>query len=445
MEYKVTKILRKPLFKISLETIEFQDTKFGSELEALVSKIKDHYDNIPGSSGESASRLDEAKKIEELVYKRLGMKIKLVTHTMLAAILPFYSNKNHIFVDEFFRGNFVIGSQDKILAKSADKKGYVDLRNAKLGGVFSEYINPVYMNFKDLFEYYNLTASEVVGVLLHELGHGFEICEYSDRMDTNNQIIADVSKRIAEKKDNDLEYVFREVQKIDKNYTLQQTEDLVNGNRIIGSVRWFQLIVKAAGHDVSKQSSNSKYDETSFETLADNFANRFGYGRHLIVGLNKLYEKGWYPQKSKSAFIFTQIIEIMSFVIFCGLSAVSGPFLMVFFGLVAFLKIATAGEAMKDYTYDELKIRYARVRNDMVEFLKDPNLDKKQVQSVLASIKVTDKIISETNNHKFLFNHMANFFFSGSRAANKAINEQRLIEELVANDLFVKSAELRSM
>lgn len=441
----MTELLRRSKYKLGLEMIEFQKDNFGFQLEAAISKIKSKIENDPTVTGRIIQDFEEVKEIESIVHKRLNLVISLDTKGhALAAILPFYSNKNHIFIHEFFRGNFYINDQERLLAKIENKKGYVDLEKARLGGIFSEYVNKVYLDFKSLFSL-GLSSSEVTGVLLHELGHGFEVCEYSDRTSSANQVLIEIAKKIQGKKELDLEYVYREITgKIDKNYTEKQLDDLVNGNRIVAGVEWFKLMITASGQAIRSQQENGRYDDNSFEQLADNFANRFGYGRALITGLDKITKKYGSIDKNKSTYVFSIMMESLVLgaavaLVIIGIPIIIKLYVLIFMSLV----ILSAGDEYRDHTYDDLKKRYLRVRSDLIEVLKDQDIDSSYSKSVVDDIKLLDSIIDETGDRKSVYNLLSNFFIGSNRRAKKAIYQQHLLEQLASNDLFLKSAELK--
>jgi hypothetical protein len=103
-----------------------------------------------------------------------------------------------------------------------------------------------------------------------------------------------------------------------------------------------------------------------------------------------------------------------------------------------------AREDKKDWTYDVLKQRYARVRNDLVNQLKTDDLDKDTLRTLLESIRVIDEVVENTVILHNFRSFVSNFVFSKAGFAKKSIAEQQLLELLSSNDLFVQSARLRT-
>lgn len=434
----MTGILKMSKNYIALEMIDFQDNSFGIQIEAIVSKIQ-----IAINEGELF--VNETAELQSLIFKRTGLRVVLVTDTTLAAILPFYSNKHSIFIADLFKGNFPIKDQDKILNQSHDKKGYVDIKKAKVSGVFSEYTNRLWINFSMLFNHYSASPGEVTAILLHELGHAFSVCEYSDRLESNNQILANVAIEImSAKKEKDLSYIYRELSKVNKNTTEEEVETLVNGNKVIAGYTWFKTVIGS----VSSQTSNGKYDETSFEQLADNFSARFGYGRQLITVLDKLHDYFGNPEKNKTWNSLRHISTALFSYFYLALTAFSLSAIFpigLYLSLVGFIVLMVSGENFKDYTYDELKIRYKRIRREYVELIKTLDIPSEELKTILDNIYFMDNIVNNTHRYNSIVSKIANVLFSSNRKANQAIQEQQLLEELAMNDLFISAATLKTL
>lgn len=427
---------------LAMETIDFQDNTTGMAMEDIVGRLQANIVNGTYSTNDDVEKAPEVKELEKYLFTRFGLKFHVIVDSMLAAVLPFYANKHHIFIDEFFRGHVNISTQNKILRDADNKKGYVDTKNATVGGLFSEYENSLFLNFISLFRNYKMSVPEVVAVTLHEIGHAFYSCEYSDRLETNNQVLASVSKEIFSKKPNkDLTYVFRELKTLNDKTTESEVDDLVNGNRIIASYRWFRIVAGT----VEEQLKNKKYSETSFEQMADNFAGRFNYGRALVSGLQKIHSVDKSPEFSKASKFFWRFAET-AFVTIAMLSPFFGviPVAVILYMNLA-LVLRFSGEDKLDYTYDELKIRYKRIRNEYVQMLKDSKIKSAQAKEIIDSITIIDKMMDSALSFKPILNSVANFIFTPAREAKAKIVEQQLLEDLAMNDLFVKSAEIKTL
>lgn len=445
----LTSLANRGLF--ALESIQAQVDNFGRSLESRISLIFDRIETGELPNQASVVRDPVVAEIKRLIWERMGMKVKLITDRGLAAVIPFYSNKNHIFVPDIWRGNFTLSDQERILSQYKERKGTVNVEKVKLGGIFSEYEVPVYMNFW-WWKQLGSGPAEVTAALLHELGHAFYICYYADRTDRTNQVLASISRHALNKEKGDVEYVYRELEKINPGKAKEMADVLCNDSRTVAGTKWFNFIHET----VRSQLSDDTYADTAFEQRADNFAARFGYGQHLATALEKISE--FSPEKSavmRTLVIATDIMTLGflawgTFFIFSGAGAVAIPAVgtRILYGF--FMELALASilysnrEDVQDYTYDKLKFRYLRIRQDVVDQLKDPGMNRKTAEENLKTIYALDEIVRNTKEVRTLSMFLANLLSSKSREARKSITEQQLLEALASNDLFVKSAELRA-
>lgn len=426
---------------IAEERIDFQNDSFGSDLEVLVSQLM-----ADVASGEAKGNLDKypvIAKMETLILRRLGLKVNLITNKYLAAVFPFYSNKNHIFLDAMIRGQLSLPDQNKAIKNFESNEGSVNLKSAKVSGIFSEYEHPVFVNFRQLiemkFENYEITA-----IILHELGHAFSACYYSDRTDRTNQVLANVHRVITgTRTDKDLEYVYREISKLTENVKKEEIDTIMNGTRVVAGATWFKLMIRV----VRSQMSDDKYNDSSFEEMADSFAGRFGYGKALALSLDRLHGEDYNKNHSSLALCYVMDFACIAGMVGMVLGGIAmGAFMPFIFGVYMSLSyVALSGEDAIDYTYDDLKNRHKRIRNNIVEQLKDSDLDPKLVKTILENVYAVDAAIETTYQYRNLGTKINNLIFKNSRASFNSIDSQQLMEALSANDLFVKSAEFKTL
>ena len=431
----------KRLLQKSLETIDFQKDNFGGDIEALVTVLLDEV-----RSGASASQLMKSqtlRDLEVLIKKRLGLSVSIITNSDLASVLPFYSNKNHIFINKYWRGNFDIKDQTKFLKENVSRQGTVDLAKAKVGGIFAEYKVTVNINFHALAESIQLTPAEITGVILHELGHAFGVCEYSDRLESINIALSNIAFSVMNKKEKDLKYVYRELKSINDKVTEADVEELFSENRVVAGAKWFNVIIGT----VRSNLGNDAYDQTGFEYLADSFVTRFGYGKQTVVALDKLHRFMGDPAKSASLNQTLQVFALLNFIILLAIiigilcTSITLIPLAAYFCLIFGLLFFASGDGVRDMTYDDLKQRYIRVRNNIIERLKSKEIQGEEAKVLLDDIDMIDAMIKETYDTRTVWNKLSNIVFKTNRQASNSIQEQQLLEELASNSIFVQAAK----
>ena len=431
----------KRLLQKSLETIDFQKDNFGGDIEALVTVLLDEV-----KSGTSASQLMKSqtlRDLEVLIKKRLGLSVSIITNSDLASVLPFYSNKNHIFINKYWRGNFDIKDQTKFLKENVSRQGTVDLAKAKVGGIFAEYKVTVNINFHALSESIQLTPAEISGVILHELGHAFGICEYSDRLESINIALSNIAFSVINKKEKDLKYVYRELKSVNDKVTEADVEELFSENRVVAGAKWFNVIIGT----VRSNLGNDAYDRTGFEYLADSFVTRFGYGKQTVVALDKLHRFMCDPAKSAGlnqtlqVFALLDFIMLLAIIIWILCASITLIPLAAYFCFIFGLFFFASGDGVRDMTYDDLKQRYIRVRNNIIERLKSKEIQGEEAKVLLDDIDMIDAMIKETYDTRTVWNKLSNIVFKTNRQASKSIQEQQLLEELASNSIFVQAAK----
>ncbi len=89
--------------------------------------------------------------------------------------------------------------------------------------------------------------------------------------------------------------------------------------------------------------------------------------------------------------------------------------------------------------------RYKRIRNDLVESLKDKSMPKDQVERIQKSIDEIDGVMSDTTYSESIYRKITNLILPSHSRTKASINEQQLMEELISNDLFIKAAQLKNI
>lgn len=442
------------ILSVAQETIAAQSDDFGQQLETGFAEIKAKMLALdPHCANASLAELqsifkkinkEEAvlKPLEELIFKRLGLKVKFQTqYPTHGAILPLPVAEYHTLLGDWFKGHPFYQEQLKKLKLEDKDTGTIDLDKARVGGLFSQYTHALYINFGLTLFTDNLLPSEVTAIVLHELGHAFTFYEYSDRCTAANRVMSTVLDALKEKPEKrNYTYIYRQIQSISDLTDKDVDELLSTPNPQILTGRLALIL----GQHISHEARVSKYDQTSSEQLADQFSTRFGYGRALVTGLDKIMAKYSFVN-SQAMYSFSLLVEAATIVgAFASLALVPGVLTGIIAGLVVMM-MSGSGDNNRDMTYDDLKIRYTRIRNDLIQQLKGDQISPAETKNLIETIKVMDELILKTANYKSLFNRLGNLFFSANRSAAREIQYQQQVERLVANDLFLKSAELQTL
>ena len=434
---------------IGLNQINFQTDGFGKDIEEILTRIRDDY-----KKPEDIFDCKEVKELNKLILKRTGILVGIEFNTYYSACVDVPTiTKNHIFIDNVWREYYEASSAVGLLEKVKKHKLHntVDLNRAKVTGIFSDLPTTIFIS-GEKFLRKSLTTAEYTAILLHEIGHLFVSYEFIDRTNTTNQVLAAVCRTIEDKSDGNVkEVVFKEASDL----LNAKTDVITSLSKSRDSTIVTTVILKSSLDNAKSELGIPQYDATSFEMLADNFASRFGYGRDLITGLDKLH-KGDFISTEKGRISYFTVFMLESIVLL-GRSAAAAIFFItgvatggvgaILLGtlnaFLLFLMLNYGGADSDNYTYDVLKIRYKRIREQFVERLKDKKLSTKEIKDSLDAISVADKIIEDTFVYAGPISIISNFLFSSNKKVLTSIDIQRQLEELATNSFFVKAAELK--
>lgn len=436
---------RKSIYRIAKENILFQNNdSFGYKLEAVITEIREKLKDKENIS-------NELKQIEEIVFDRLKMKIKLkVKGGPVAATAPFIVSSMHALYNyrfqniPFFR-LFNLNLNNGSLGKLNDKTGFIDYDKVELGGVFSEQQTVVWIDFPELFSTYKLTTPEITAVLLHELGHVFHIFSYSVKLETTNSVLNEIIKAKTESRQLRQDVVYKKLKTINPELREKEVDSLLSGTGVAGSVEWIRLVTGSDSNLVKSQTFNSKYDNTTSERLADDFASKFGYGKHVMLALEKFPSQSYTEQPfyQLNQLIFELASMVATYGIGVSLLGIAPVVMVTTIASFVLLKLSNSGEDSKDYTYDNGFRRYKRIRNSIIEIIKDPDLDKVTVNNYINAIEIIDSVLAKTTNKEDIYDLIMNYIYPKSKNTAENILQQQELEDLANNDIFLRAAQLR--
>lgn len=401
----------------------------------------------------------------KLVFQRFGILIEIRNNNSGINMISFRTiGNNSIFSnainDDFklkpddFGNKNKINEMNKRKAEILHQVGDIDLNKAKVSGVFSKFSHALYLDLFELIIIYGLDPKELVAIFMHEIGHVFTTYETSYRIKTSNHVIEEIFETLASENFNKDKFKYylitleenKIVSKDDFNYLMQED------NRYILTLKSALVLTGS-----NKTINSNKYDQTSSEQVADNFAYKLGYGKELITGLHKTYN-GLNPNGTGNGIgktigytiggVFNAIVVWAMLVSILG--AVFTPLILIV--LIPLIKpmiyasliitfVSADGSSDVDMTYDALKIRYKRIRNQYVETLKKANVS--DFKEELLVINELDMIINDLTVSRDVYNFAKDILVTRHKIAYRSMFEQQLIENLSANSLHLNNANLQ--
>lgn len=429
------------LFQYAQESIQFQDAQFADSLISLCGKI------LAYKSGREAQASKELKELEKLIFEGSGIltKINVDTATPPAVNIPML-DPNSILQSDFV--NAIVASHFDDTIKKLEKPvmdGFIDLKKAKIGGYYSTIEFKIFAGFRFLRSL-KFSDREFAAIVAHEMGHAFVLFEMLDRGCRTNQILAATAKASQDNPTGDL--LKQRIKMIGKksDFTDEQIDALQNAQS--AATRQVLVLSYRNNEPIRNDLGSTNYHTTTYEALADNFATRHHLGRDLVSALEKIGIHFGLPEYHKSVRIASAVFDVCFSLIRIGLgifnlvspagSALVGVFLLAMMGFI----LLGSGDNYRDFTYDDLNVRYKRIREQTVTYLKNKELEANEVERALNDLEFFDSALKKVGSSQSITTKLANMVLPGARKEAKSIELQRDLESLAANDLFAKAAAL---
>lgn len=440
--------------QLALEIIAYQNQdSFPGELTVAIENIYDSIDKKKYANNLSLiDKSPEIARIEKMIFGRFNMKVvfdKELSQYIPAAVIPFMSDyltevtslKKISITDlkGLFGGTNIFRHVKKLdkekeeyLKRIHRRKGFVDKKNARLGGYLSDVKNYLIINFFQL-KAEGLTPQEVVAVMLHELGHAFVGLETHHSLTTTNAVIAEIVDDINNNKQDRAYYVFK------RHFNQEDIIDASLGGQKEITDFYGKLASTYVGQ-LQSQFLNGKYDETNYENLADSFATRFNVGKDLVSGLHKIHVRyGDVMDQNRTlwfAVLFVDMIGLIGWTFFLG-------------GVVAAILAQMAlyvlfGSNPDHMTYDDPQGRYVRIKNGIINNLKNQKLPVKLTKELVDQYLFIDELVKISQPVKSVFD-FSEYLHPGNREDNYHIHLQQTVENNLNSVLFLKSAQLRTI
>jgi hypothetical protein len=373
----------------------------------------------------------------------LNLEFKLAAGELNAFAIPPFIDVNSPLMDRFRimgldsaegLGDYHLTFK-KITSFTKELRGSIDRANGRVSGVFSKILTSVTIG-SGLWEKGKLTPEEVAAVCLHEIGHVFTFLECLMQTATMNMVLASANQALAKttEMEHRLQLVHETAQALD--IKVENKESLARPN--IKPDAFNAVFLKATmDPELRSAAGSATYDLRSSEFLADQFAARYGAGRALVTGLDKMHRAtGGEHRRSLAVHIAVQVIYTWAIIA----NAIAMPIIAT---VVIILMLIFANPEAK--VYDDPAERLLRIRNDLVQSLKDGGLPAKTREQILKDIEYVDKAREGVVDRRTYFSYLWMAMSSKRRDQFKQMRFQQEIEGLVNNEFFVKAQQFKHL
>ncbi|MNU19702.1 hypothetical protein D3C71_79350 [compost metagenome] len=417
---------------LSLESIAFQhNTMFFKELVMT-------FEQLAKLSEKEMADSEFVARLSQVVAHHTKMSIGFSLANIPPCIEIPMLDRNNVLINAGIKDwvNSSDGLRMIAAANDGTIRGRVNLRTGEVSGIFSEIKATIHLPTDMLTEKSKYTPEEMAGITLHEVGHLFTYFEYSSRMLATNQALAGMSKALdGANSPAEREIVFINVKKSLKLTDLDEKALSHTTNSRISEVVVISAAARASVHELGA----NIYDFSTWEYLADQYAARQGAGRHVVTALDKLY-KGMYQISFRSSAGYLAMEAVKMALLFTVATSTTFGYLAI---NAAVIMIAMDGQG--DGTYDLPGARFKRVRNQIVEALKDKKLAPEDVKRYQDDLDAIDKVLKHVNDRRQIIGVLWDMVnpWNYKPAAQKKFQQD--LETIAANDLFAKAADFKNM
>ncbi len=426
---------------IAQEAIEFQNGAFFKELTAIYQP----YVNTNFLKKDSVEQMNKALAV--CIERHTGINAIVKVDNCETCILVPDLDSNSVLLGEY-RGWANSGDGLKIIKKSGEAiKGTVDLQKSRVTGTFTKIIPTIHIA-RTHFEPQQLTAEEIAAMTLHEIGHFFTYLEFLGRTVAGNFVLMGLDKVLRHGADVKERHIAIEAAGSSMEFKGDVIECMKNAS---DDKTVITLFISAMTNDMRTENAHSFYDRNAREMLSDQFASRHGAGRYLVTALDKLYnQSGIQTSIDRVTYYSMEIYKVVatlggllaSAAITVTLGA-PGIMLGIFLLGMTYAEIRSSHARDGAPEYDKPLDRALRLRRQLVEHTKKPNLPKEMAQSIADDVRAIDIAIRSYTDHETWFEAVDNFLFKSSRIRSESVKFQKELEKLAINDLFLSAAKLK--
>lgn len=425
----------------SPESIAFQNVRFHKALTALIDEHR-----AKGAKDMSEFEMALAKCIKD--HTNINYDVSIGDHPMMTE--PPMIDKNSPLIEGYGWENASLSKNslsDIRKSNAKEVRALIDLNAGWVDGYFAElapirmYVNaPMVFGNKGLlyklFDGREYTSGELAAIIEHEVGHAWAFFEMIVRFRTTNQIMMGMLRELEGSQD----YGKREV-------IIREASDMLNMPEIDAQdlkhkkdLTVYTVFISNLARKNRSQSGAAGYDINSFEALADQFATRHGAGRDLVTGLDKMY-KGSIYRRGWAAYFFAEFMKIA--VLMLGLVSVAMGSALAAYNVFVILMALLLADSHHDW-YDKAGYRFKRIRNQLIEELKDPKTSKEDSARIREDIEIIDKVNEKYKDHTQLVGLVYDYLIPSGVAKRKEIEFQQQLEGLASNKLFYYANRLKN-
>jgi hypothetical protein len=426
------------LLTVSNEVLNVSSKRMlGPELLAIIEKIQTDVRERGEPNPYDLVRMNEC------VLKNTGLRVntQVVNNPAVNAAMMVYSFHGHSGVTFFGKR----AKPASIAGKAVDYKLNsisIDLNAGYVKGDLVEALKFNMMLTTGLFVKgrVELTPEEITAIVLHELGHAFNVFATLADYVYLNYLLSEGVEVLLGKKPNKYRLEVLNDSYIQNAITDPALREKIKAHPTEENLRraLLEAHVKSPRHYLhsTDQKSSIKRDEQ----LADLFVSRMGFARALVTGLDKnMRQQGGSYTRGNVSFAVVEAIKVASVVGSVALLPILPP-AGVFFALTTLVL-----SNKESGSYDNPTERLTKVRKDLLAQLKQFDKEPQMRDSISADIELLDTLLVDYNQYRTAFEVFAHFVSGSARRKHQLQAQEETLERLLNNDLFLHAHRISKL
>lgn len=433
--YSLTDLINPDL--VGLEAVDHQfSTNFGDDLTVAINHIR----SVPRITTSDLV----VSGLSAIVMEHTGILVNfylddIKTVSAFTAVI----DVNNVLYDDLRRRRTKETVITKMFKNNPFISGTVDFKAGRVSGDYSKIANSIAVG-SWLFRQKKLTSEGIAATLLHEVFHILSMFAYLGEVLCTNFVMQDINRRAMETKNSQERLVL--LKDIENVYgtTIEDKDTLANTIQLPDMYN--ALVLDNAVKKSYNDFGNDIYAIRAWEQMADAYVARFGYGKHLALALDFLGRQE-VDQAYQSKYLDV-LIWITRYAAVYYYGAMIATAYMILYTITQVCTIFLLGYALYGNPlkrdYDKLPDRIKKIKQQLADALKNPDIAATQRSTVLKDIEAVKKVLDKMNDSPTLYETLWKYV-GGGYSQSKIIDMNLKIEELANNDMWIASAKLQEL
>lgn len=426
------------VLNLGLESISFQSGAFYRELTEIITKAR------AGDVKDKKAREEVGKQIALCTAKHTNIQttVEFIDNFDNACVYPkFFTPENVLYnhsAKEIFKRFY---SELADIRAGSTIEGWINTATSTVGGEFAKLTHSTYYDTSFIFSNKKFSAEGAAAVVLHEIGHAFTFFQFIADTVVLNVVLQQTYQELMGAKDGkDIKMI------ITRNRKRLKLENASDWSEEVYS-KDAGTIVKVLATEAVLQRSNSDnkryYTQNTAEELAEIFAVRHG-GANGLIEVRQYFASRFNIADFNFGIIASAMTAAAALLATALIPALAPVAAIIVVGAVVVAGGGfSAAATMPEFTKFSQTI--GKIRNQLVERLKEENLPADVLKETLSCINTAVKAIENTPDQDV---PMLVAFFNFMRLDKKNAAAWReytdKLEHMATNELFVRAASLVS-